>query len=117
MSHFVFETLFLESYITVSLGYYKLDTEARGILKTLVYKIPKAKPEGFIVSEVFFKAGSGLGTRLNHNDNLYRLYHVSSRFTHREPKARGCVSREETEPSDITDLYHGLSCHDNVSTA
>ena len=29
-------------------------------------------------------------------------------FTHRGPEARGCVNRVETEPSDVTDLYHGL---------
>jgi hypothetical protein len=31
--------------------------------------------------------------------------------------ARGCVNREETEPSDITDLYHGLRGPDNATTA
>jgi hypothetical protein len=52
--------------------------------------------------------------------NWYRLYHeveVSTRFTHRGPQARGCVNRVETEPSDVTDLYHGLRGPDNTSTA
>ena len=51
---------------------------------------------------------------------MYRLHHkveVSSRFTHRGPQARGCVNREETEPSDVTDLYQGLCGPDNASTA
>ena len=41
------------------------------------------------------------------------------RFTHRGPEARGCVNRAETEPRDITDLYHGLCGLDNcnVTTA
>ena len=50
----------------------------------------------------------------------YRLHHeveVSTGFTHRGPEARGCVNRVETEPSDVTDLYHGLRSPDNVSTA
>ena len=50
----------------------------------------------------------------------YRLYYevqVSLRFTHRRPKAQGCVNREKTKPSDITDLYHGLRDPDNASTA
>ena len=50
----------------------------------------------------------------------YRLHHeaeVSTGFTHRGPEARGCVNRVETEPSDVTDLYHGLRGPDNVSTA
>ena len=51
---------------------------------------------------------------------MYRLHHeveVSTGFTHRGPEARGCVNRVETEPSDVTDLYHGLRGPDNVSTA
>ena len=51
---------------------------------------------------------------------MYRLHHeveVSMGFTHRGPEARGCVNRVETEPSDVTDLYHGLRGPDNVSTA
>ena len=51
---------------------------------------------------------------------MYRLYHeveVSTGFTHRGPEARGCVNGVETEPSDVTDLYHGLRGPDNVSTA
>ena len=50
----------------------------------------------------------------------YRLHHeveVSMGFTHRGPEARGCVNHIETEPSDVTDLYHGLRGPDNVSTA
>ena len=46
---------------------------------------------------------------------MYRLYHeveVSTGFTH-----RGHVNHVETEPSDVTDLYHGLRDPDNVSTA
>ena len=38
----------------------------------------------------------------------YKLHHevqVSSRFTYRGPQAQGCVNHEETEPSDVTDLY------------
>ena len=53
-------------------------------------------------------------------NNKYRLHHeveVSTGFTHRGPEARGCVNRVETEPSDVTDLYHGLRGPDNVSTA
>ena len=52
--------------------------------------------------------------------STYRLHHeveVSTGFTHRGPEARGCVNRVETEPSDVTDLYHGLRGPDNVSTA
>ena len=30
-------------------------------------------------------------------------------------RPRGCVNREETEPSDVTDLYHGLRSHNNAS--
>ena len=40
----------------------------------------------------------------------YKLHHevqVSSRFTYRGPQAQGCVNHEETEPSDVTDLYQG----------
>ena len=54
------------------------------------------------------------------NYNMYRLHHevqVSSRFTHRGPQAWGCVNREETEQSDVTDLYQGLRGPDNTSTA
>ena len=50
----------------------------------------------------------------------YRLHHeveVSTGFTHQGPEARGCVNCVETEPSDVTDLYHGLRGPDNVSTA
>ena len=54
---------------------------------------------------------------------MYRLYHeveVSTRFTHRGLKARGCVNRVETEPSDITDLYHDIEstnqCHVTLDT-
>ena len=50
---------------------------------------------------------------------MYRLHHeveVSMGFTHRGPEARGGVNRVETEPSDVTDLYHGLRGPDNVST-
>ena len=53
-------------------------------------------------------------------NNMYRLHHeveVSTGFTHRGPEARGCVNRVETEPSDVTDLYHGLRGPDNVSMA
>ena len=53
-------------------------------------------------------------------NSKYRLHHeveVSTGFTHRGPEARGCVNRVETEPSDVTDLYHGLRGPDNVSTA
>ena len=44
---------------------------------------------------------------------------VSTGFTHRGLEARGCVNRVETEPSDVTDLYHGLHARgpNNVSTA
>ena len=51
---------------------------------------------------------------------MCRLHHeveVSMGFTHRGLEARGCVNRVETEPSDVTDLYHGLRGPDNVSTA
>ena len=51
---------------------------------------------------------------------MYRLHHevkVSTGFTHRGPEARGCINRVETEPSDVTNLYHGLHGPDNVSTA
>ena len=51
---------------------------------------------------------------------MYRLHHeveVSTEFTHRGPEARGCINRVETEPSDVTDLYHGLRGPDNESTA
>ena len=39
---------------------------------------------------------------------MYGLHHevqVSLRFIHRGPEAQGCVNCEETEPSDVTDLY------------
>ena len=52
--------------------------------------------------------------------SMYRLHHeveVSMGFTRRGPEARGCVNPVETEPSDVTDLYHGLRGPDNVSTA
>ena len=52
--------------------------------------------------------------------SMYRLHReveVSMGFTHQGPEARGCVNRVETEPSDVTDLYHGLRGHDNVSMA
>ena len=42
---------------------------------------------------------------------MYRLHHeveVSMGFAHQGPEARGCVNPIETEPSDVTDLYHGL---------
>ena len=57
---------------------------------------------------------------IGHWKGMYRLHHeveVSTGFTHRGPEARGCVNRVETEPSDVTDLYHGLRGPDNVSTA
>ena len=47
---------------------------------------------------------------------MYRFHHeveVSMGFTHRGPEARGCVNCVETEPSDVTDLYHGLCGPDN----
>ena len=43
---------------------------------------------------------------------MYRLHHEVG-----GPEARGCVNRVETEPSDVTDLYHGLRGPDNVSMA
>ena len=52
--------------------------------------------------------------------SMYRLHHeveVSTGFTHRGPEARGCVNRVETEPSDVTNLYHGLRGPDNVAMA
>ena len=55
-----------------------------------------------------------------HKQDLYRLHHevqVSTGFTHRGPQARGCINPVETEPSDVTDLYHGLRGPDNTSTA
>ena len=42
---------------------------------------------------------------------MYRLHHevdVSMGFAHRGPEARGCANPVETEPSDVTDLYHGI---------
>ena len=51
---------------------------------------------------------------------IYRLHHeveIYTGFTHQGPEARGYVNRVETEPSDVTDLYHGLCGPDNVSTA
>ena len=30
-------------------------------------------------------------------------------------RPRGCVNREDTEPSDITDLYHGRRDHRDAS--
>ena len=53
-------------------------------------------------------------------NSMCRLHHeveVSTGFTHRGLEARGYVNRVETEPSDVTDLYHGLRGPDNVSTA
>ena len=58
--------------------------------------------------------------RLYNKADMYRLHHeveVSTGFTHRGPEARGCVNRVETEPSDVTNLYHGLRGPDNVSMA
>ena len=37
-------------------------------------------------------------------------------FTHRGLLAQMCVNPIETEPSDITDLYHGLCSHDDAFT-
>ena len=48
---------------------------------------------------------------------MYRLHHeveVSTGFTYRGPEARDCVNRVETEPSDVTDLYHRLRGPDNT---
>ena len=51
---------------------------------------------------------------------MYRLHHeveVSTWFTHQGPQARGYVNHVETEPSEVTDLYHGLRGPDNASSA
>jgi hypothetical protein len=41
---------------------------------------------------------------------------VSTGLTHQGPEARGCVNPVETEPSDVTDFYHGVRGPDNAST-
>ena len=40
---------------------------------------------------------------------------VSQRYNICGPDARGYVNCEETDPSDVTDLYHGLHSSDNAS--
>ena len=54
--------------------------------------------------------------RFQGEDNKYRLHHEVQVSLHTEGRRpRGCVNREETEPSDVTDLYHGLRGHNNAS--
>ena len=80
---------------------------------TLYSLVPRPLPFFTLFAEKHWRNGEWPGgKRLGQTASMYRIHHeveVSTGFTHRGPEARGYVNPVETEPSDVTDLYHGLA--------